>query len=151
MSAIRKDAAEAPRAPASASVTAATACKGEAFSAASRTELRVSVKPWRTAMFGTLRLDHGYVLVPFRLPASTPWRAAGRLARELRPTMLRLRRSSRAVVGGWAVAAIEVTTPSAASRFHHRRYAGTEGSGYLLAWPNELAVGHVLVTPASKY
>ena len=40
MSAIRKNAAEALRASASASVTAATASKGDAFSAASRTELQ---------------------------------------------------------------------------------------------------------------
>lgn len=49
------------------------------------------------------------------------------------------------------VAAIEATTPSGASRFHHRRYARTDGSVYLLAWLDKVAVGHVLLTPASKY
>lgn len=49
------------------------------------------------------------------------------------------------------VAAIEAATPSGASRFHHRRYERTDGSVYLLAWLGDLAAGHVLVTPESKY
>jgi hypothetical protein len=49
------------------------------------------------------------------------------------------------------VAAIEATTPSGAFGLHRRRYERTDGSVYLLAWRDGLAVGHVLVTPESKY
>ena len=49
------------------------------------------------------------------------------------------------------VAAIEATVPSGASGFHQRRYQRGGGSAYLLAWVNGGAVGHVLVTPESKY
>ena len=49
------------------------------------------------------------------------------------------------------VAAIEATVPSGPSGFHQRRYQRGGGSAYLLAWVNGGAVGHVLVTPESKY
>lgn len=49
------------------------------------------------------------------------------------------------------VAAIEETVPTGASAFHRERFERTDGSVYLLAWHQRRAVGHVLVTPCSKY
>lgn len=49
------------------------------------------------------------------------------------------------------VAAIEATLPTGASAFHRKRFERTDGSVYLLAWHEGQAVGHVLVTPCSKY
>jgi ribosomal protein S18 acetylase RimI-like enzyme len=49
------------------------------------------------------------------------------------------------------VAAIEDTLPSGPSQFHRRRFELSDGSVYLLAWIDDVAVGHVLVTPESKY
>src|SRR5690242_14791290 len=48
------------------------------------------------------------------------------------------------------VAAIEATCPTAPSEFHRRRFEH-EGSVFLLAWVDGLAVGHVLLLPESKY
>lgn len=49
------------------------------------------------------------------------------------------------------VDAIEATAPTGRSAFHRKRFGRTDGSVYLLAWLDGLAVGHVLVTPESKY
>lgn len=49
------------------------------------------------------------------------------------------------------VGAIEAAVPTGPSAFHRRRFERTDGSVYLLAWSDGLAVGHVLVTPESKY
>lgn len=49
------------------------------------------------------------------------------------------------------VAAIEATVPTGASDFHRRRFERDDGSVYLLAWLDDVAVGHALVTPESKY
>ena len=49
------------------------------------------------------------------------------------------------------VAAIETMLPSGPSQFHRRRFERGQRSVYLLAWEGTTAVGHVLVTPESKY
>jgi ribosomal protein S18 acetylase RimI-like enzyme len=49
------------------------------------------------------------------------------------------------------VAAIEATLPTGASAFHRMRYERQDGSEYLVARVDDVAVGHVLVTPESKY
>jgi ribosomal protein S18 acetylase RimI-like enzyme len=57
----------------------------------------------------------------------------------------------RACISIADVAAIEETLPSGATRLHRSRFERTDGSVYLLAWVDAVAVGHVLVTPVSKY
>lgn len=57
----------------------------------------------------------------------------------------------RACISLADVAAIEDTLPSGANRLHRSRFERTDGSVYLLAWAGAVAVGHVLVTPVSKY
>ena len=49
------------------------------------------------------------------------------------------------------VAAVEETLPTGPSAFHRERYERRDGSTYLLAWAGDVPVGHVLVTPQSKY
>lgn len=49
------------------------------------------------------------------------------------------------------VDAIEAALPTGTSAFHQKRFERTDGSAYLLAWDDNRAVGHVLVTPSSKY
>ena len=49
------------------------------------------------------------------------------------------------------VAAVEAALPTGASEFHRQRYERQDGSTYLLAWADDVVVGHVLVTPESKY
>lgn len=49
------------------------------------------------------------------------------------------------------VAAIEATLPTGASAFHRQRFERQDASTYLLAWADDVAVGHVLVAPESKY
>lgn len=49
------------------------------------------------------------------------------------------------------VAAIEANLPTGPSAFHRQRYERADGSTYLLAWVDAVAVGHVLVTRESKY
>ncbi len=50
------------------------------------------------------------------------------------------------------VAAIEANLPTGPSELHARRFRRTaEGAVYLLAWLDNAAVGHVLVTAQSKY
>ena len=42
--------------------------------------------------------------------------------------------------------------PTGHSAYHAQRFhRNAEGAVYLLAWRDDLAVGHVLVTPVSKY
>jgi GNAT superfamily N-acetyltransferase len=49
------------------------------------------------------------------------------------------------------VAAIEREVPTGRADRHRTRYERGDGSVYLLAWLDGRAVGHVLVTPESKY
>lgn len=50
------------------------------------------------------------------------------------------------------VAAIEASVPTGHSAYHAQRFhRNAEGAVYLLAWRDDLAVGHVLITPVSKY
>jgi ribosomal protein S18 acetylase RimI-like enzyme len=49
------------------------------------------------------------------------------------------------------VATIEATEPTGRSESHRKRFERADGSTYLLAWLDDVAVGHVLVTPESKY
>jgi ribosomal protein S18 acetylase RimI-like enzyme len=50
------------------------------------------------------------------------------------------------------VAAIEANLPTGPSALHARRFGRTaDGAVYLLAWLDDAAVGHVLVTAQSKY
>lgn len=49
------------------------------------------------------------------------------------------------------VDAIESTLPTGPSMFHRRRFQRRDGSDYLPAWQGDRAVGHILLTPTSKY
>ena len=57
----------------------------------------------------------------------------------------------RACTSSADVVAVEKAFPSGATRVHRCRFDRADGSVYLVAWLDGIAVGLVLVTPMSKY